>query len=707
MGSTFRFSIGATFTAEPLQPAITFWGRRLNLDIEVRFAPYNQIEQTLLDPRGEFAANCHGVNVVAIRLEDFGGCELSRVRPNVGHFLQTLGEAALGVPTILCLCPASSEFLADAGRVRAAAALEAQLAAGCAEIRGVHFLDYRRVEEYYPVPDYEAPGGGRLGHVPYTETYYAALATALVRRAHALTRAPFKVIALDCDDTLWKGLCGEDGPSGVSLDAPRRELQRFMAERRGEGMLLAMASKNNEPDVFDAFESHPEMPLRPSDFAAWRINWSSKADNLAELAAELNVGLDSFIFVDDNPKECAEVESSVPEVLSVALPADLAATGHFLRHIWAFDAGVVTGEDRKRSESYAQRRQFGGELRAAASLSDFLARLALDVRIAPLTPAELPRVAQLTQRTNQFNFTTIRRTEAEIERLIASGEYECFTVYVSDRFGDYGLTGAVVTKAGGGELAIDTFLLSCRVLGRGVEHRVMAFLGEHARGLGLARLAARLQPTAKNEPARLFLESLGAPDAELTYRFPADRVRGLIWRPESAPAGAPEPGRPVCIAAGKQTGPDYVGIARELSTPAAILAEIRRAKRASGFGAASAAASDPPFTETERKLAEIWADLLHTPVTSASDNFFDLGGHSLLAVLLLVRIQETFGVELSIDDVYSGVLTLAALAERIDRPPSGDPDSAEYAELLREIEALSDEEARRLLAEGEREADRS
>jgi HAD superfamily phosphatase (TIGR01681 family) len=312
LSSSFRFCIGATFTAKPLEPVIAFWGRHLNLDFEVRFAPYNQVEQTLLDSGGEFAANTHGVNVIAIRLEDLGSHDISRIRSNTHHLLEVLRSAhsSFRAPLVLCLCPASTVFNANVERARAAHDIASLLASGVTQIPAVHFLDYQQIEELYPVENYEAPGGGQLGHIPYTETYYAALGTALVRRVHNLTHPPYKVIALDCDDTLWKGICGEDGPTGIALDEPRRQLQQFMLKQRQAGMLLTMASKNNEPDVIEAFERNPGMPLELDHFVAWRINWESKADNLAALAKELNLGLDSFIFVDDNPKECAEVESS-------------------------------------------------------------------------------------------------------------------------------------------------------------------------------------------------------------------------------------------------------------------------------------------------------------------------------------------------------------------------------------------------------------
>lgn len=701
MSSSFRFSIGATFTAEPVKPVIDFWGRRLNLEVEVRFAPYNQVEQTLLDSAGEFAANTHGVNIIAIRLEDLGGQDIARIRSNACHLLEVAQSTrvSLRAPLILCVCPASTEFNADIGRVEAAREIANGIESAAAKIPGLHFLDDRQIADLYPVADYEAPGGGRLGHVPYTETYYAALGTALVRRAHAITRPPYKVIALDCDDTLWKGICGEDGPTGVTLDGPRRELQRFLLKQRQAGMLLTMASKNNESEVIETFERNPGMPLKLGDFAAWRINWESKADNLTALAKELNLGIDSFIFVDDNPKECAEVESSVPEVLSVPLPPAIEETGDFLKAIWAFDHATITGEDRKRSDYYEQSQRFGAERKSMASIEQFIAGLGLNVRIAPLVVECLPRVAQLTQRTNQFNFTTIRRSEADIQRLLENGGYECFKVDVSDRFGDYGLVGVVIVAQDGADLAIDTFLLSCRVLGRGVEHRILAYLAELAAARGAATVVARLQPTERNAPARQFLDSIGsAVEGTFLYRFPVESIRGLKWKPASAPAN-PEQTTQAGAATAKRRPPEYVRIAQTLSTPAQIVSEMRRENRV----ATAAPTADPPSTETEKRLAEIWADLLHAPAISASDSFFDLGGHSLLAVLLLVRIRETFGIELSIDDVYSGALTLAGLAQRIELVQLGDPDSPEYAALLQEIEALSDEEARQMLAEGEAE----
>jgi len=297
-------------------------------------------------------------------------------------------------------------------------------------------------------------------------------------------------------------------------------------------------------------------------------------------------------------------------------------------------------------------------------------------------------VAQLTERTNQFNFTTIRRSAAEIGALLANGRLECLTVDVSDRFGDYGLTGVVLFRATDEAIEIDTMLLSCRVLGRGVEHRVLAHLAEEALRRGLEMVIANFRPTAKNEPARRFLHDIGAgferpTEQGLSYRLAAAQLRDLRWKPPLQ-NGIPSPvktGVPQPVA---HKRPDYVRIAHLLSTPIQILEAVR--------GSPARKQGD---NDTEARLAQIWSELLHKPGISSTDNFFDLGGHSLLAVLLIVRVREAFGVELAIDDVYSVNLTLGELASIIERDQLG--GRAAYDALYKEIEALSDDEVRQLL----------
>jgi FkbH-like protein len=688
---SFRFAIAATFTADPLRPTILFWGRELDTRFDVQFAPYNQLLQTLLDPDSQFARNTHGINILLARLEDFGqfqsldAAALVKIEANVNHFVHELRGAGsrLSSPVLFCLCPSHvDEDFARKMRTRIGAELE--------DSPGVHCIDYCDIERLYPVAAVHNPQGERLGNIPYTDLYYSALGTMLVRYAHSLLRAPFKVVALDCDNTLWRGICGEDGPEGVVLDPARRVLHECMLEQREAGMLLTMASKNNESDVLETFAVHPEMPLQLRHFVAWRLNWDPKAENVTQLAEELGLGLDSFIFIDDNPKECAELQQATPEVLTLTLPEEIEDTPKFLRHVWAFDHPVITEEDRNRNVYYRQQQEFGSEVKRAASIDEFMASLDLKVSVMPLVFDKLPRVAQLTQRTNQFNLTTIRRSESEIQALIADG-YECFTVDVSDRFGDYGLVGVLIVKPKADELQVDTFLLSCRALGRGVEHRMLAFLGQHASSLGLHHISLGFNPTPKNSPAKQFLDSV----ASGGLRLPTAEAAELKWKRSIVPSvnGLT---KSVRISAKVTRKADYEKIARELSTAEAILAEVRQ-RRTSTLTAVAG------MSEVETQLAGIWSELLERGGVSPNDNFFDIGGHSLLAVLLLLRIREAFDVELSIDDVYSGALTLADLAYRIEAAQAGGIDPGEYAALLAEIESMSDEQAREILErEGER-----
>jgi FkbH-like protein len=701
----FRLAVSANFTAEPIRQVLAFWGRELGTEFVISFAPYNQILQTVLSPDSDFGQNQHGVNVVLCRYEDLGQFErydddaLRQMEANARELAQELrsSRARLSVPLIFCLCPPSPDFASDAACAASLARARAELDAALFQVPGVQCINDSELGRLYPVENWYDAEGERLGRIPYTEQYFAALGTAIVRRAQALFRAPYKVIAVDCDNTLWQGICGEDGPAGVTLDPARRKLQEFLLEQREAGMLLVLASKNNQQDVFDTFEAHPEFPLQLRHFTAWRLNWESKAASLAAMADELNLGLDSFIFIDDNPKECAEVAEGAPEVLPIALPADLSDLPQFLHHVWAFDHPVITEEDRQRSTVFAQSLEFGRAVRKAASLQEFIAGLNLRVDLQPLDQERLGRVAQLTQRTNQFNCTTIRRTESEIQALLAGGGWRCYTAEVSDRFGEYGLVGVLIAERRRDELYVDTFLLSCRALGRGVEHRMLSALAERALDDGVYTVAVAFRPTAKNFPAAQFLESIGfgtreSSEGGTVYRFPATQLQALRWQPGENPhvpelKSSPKPGSARLFV-------DFDRVAAELRTPAQVVAALRKESQAS---LKPALFPDSPATETERRLAGIWTSLLDRGVESATANFFDLGGHSLLAVLLLMRVKEEFGVELSVDDVYSGTLTLGELARTIEARQLGIVDPDEYQALLAEIEGLSDEEVRALL----------
>jgi FkbH-like protein len=701
-------AVAATFTVEALEPALAFWARELGWDCAIRFAPYNQVFQQLLDPGSLTARNRHGVNVLLVRLEDWARFDhqpsLAVLEENVRQFVEALGRAAAAAaaPLVVCLCPASPAFTADPVRAAFLTRMEGALAAGIGGLPAVYLSTEPELAQLYPVARPHDPHGDELGRIPYTPEWFAAMGTLVARKIHAMRTAPYKLIALDCDDTLWEGICGEDGPEGVRIDPPRRALQEFMLARQRAGMLLAIVSKNNEEDVLETFRAHPEMPLALEHFVARRINWEPKGASLAALARDLDLGLDSFILVDDNPKECTEVASDCPEVLALPLPQNVEEIPAFLEHVWAFDRLEVTPEDRDRTALYAQQAGRARLERTSGSLEEFLAGLKLEVRIEAAAPQDLPRVAQLTQRTSQMNVAPARRSEAEILELLRGGA-ECLVVRVSDRFGSYGLTGVLIFRGTAGVLKVDTFLLSCRALGRGVEHRMLAALGELAEARDLERVEIPFAGTHRNRPALRFLESVGTPFEEAAgesrlFHFPAAHAAGVVYRPGAAALQTARPAVPGPRAASQRQPVDYVRLATQLRDPQSILDAIRRS---AGAAVPAPLRGAGPRTDIERRLAGIWMELLNVSSIGVNDNFFDLGGHSLLAVQVLSRVRAEFGVDLSLEVVYSGEFTIAELARAMELKEIEQAGAGEYQALLEELEGLSDEEVRALLAEEE------
>jgi FkbH-like protein len=695
-------AVSASFTAEPLAEPMDFWMRRLGLDLPVKFAPYNQVFQQLLDPSSLLAQNRGGINVVLVRLEDW-----ARFRPSGDSNIESLDEAAhylvsclrsaaesFASPLLVSICPASSAFVQKPEQSAFSESAEEYIETSLRSLGTVHFIPASELDSLYPVPRPHDPHGDVLGHVPYVPEYFTALGTLLARKILALRLTPYKVIALDCDDTLWEGVCGEDGPEKVQ---PRQDLQQFMVAQHNAGMLLCLCSKNNEEDVIETFRMHPEMPLRLEHIVAHRINWAPKSANLTALAEELQLGLDSFIFLDDNPRECAEVMAGRPEVLTLTLPAGSDAIPEYLAHVWALDRLQFTAEDKKRTLLYAQRIERTRLERQAKTLGEFIAALQLEVAITPARPDQLARLAQLTQRTNQMNFTTVRRTEADLAALLRSPSHTCLAVEVTDRFGSYGLTGLAIAEVTPGALLVDTFLLSCRVLGRGVEHQLLARLGKLAVEKGLPRVDVRFSPTQRNRPSLLFLESAGArykaPSASgFDFRFPAAVAAEVVYQPASAPQiPAAKPAEPTVQA---REPIDFAYIAANLRTVSQIQQHIRAENR---NGASRAVSSAAPRTDLERELAGLWAELLGLPEVGIHDNFFDLGGHSLLAVQLLSRVRQKYQADLALDVVYGSAFTVAELARMIELHQLEQAGGDEYAGLLAEIERLSDEEVKALL----------
>jgi len=673
-GSTIVIS--ASFTAEPLEPSLNFWGHELQNPFDVKFAPYSHVFQEMLDPSSLLSQNTNGMNVILVRFEDWIRNEKEtlsnedaqrKIKENLDNFvlaLKSLAERS-ATPRLVCACPASPGFVASPEQAEFQEKMEQFLLSEISTISNVHPVSTAELTGAYPVAAYYDADSDELGHVPYTPAFFASLGTMIVRKYQAIRSAPYKVIALDCDQTLWKGICGEDGPLGIEIDAPRAKLQEFMVRQHDAGMLICLCSKNNEEDVIEVFEHHPEMPLRRGHIVSWRINWGHKSVNLRDLADELQLGLDSFIFIDDNPVECAEVEANCPEVVTLCLPQEPDSIPGFLEHLWCFDHLKITEEDRNRTVLYKQNIQREQLRRESLTLGDFLAGLKLQVSISEPAPEHLARVAQLTQRTNQFNFTTIRRSEADIQNLLKSGNLECLITEVSDRFGDYGLVGVALFKADAGDIKVDTFLLSCRVLGKGVEHRMLSRLGEIARERGLGCVEVSYVPTRKNQPAIDFLEGIGSEykqqlGDEILFRFPADYTSNIKYNPT-----VEEPGNSQESATKESSGPpspekQEAGawpkseLFHHIATKLCSAEQILNAIESSTYRQRSELAGEyvAPSSGLECSIASIWQKVLGIGQVGIQDNFFEIGGTSLKAVRLIAELRRECNMDIPVVTIF-------------------------------------------------------
>jgi FkbH-like protein len=374
------------------------------------------------------------------------------------------------------------------------------------------------------------------GHV----TWGPALVRAVSRRyagvaAAAIGRA-VKCIVLDADNTLWGGVLGEDGPSGISIGPqwPGREFLDFQRQLLGlqrQGLLLVLCSKNNEAEVLYVLRDHPDQLLRERHFAGWRINWNDKATNLRELAEELNLGLEHMLVLDDSPHERAWIRSQLPEVWVPDLPDDPAQFADWVAALPHPTVVSRTAEDAQRTEQYHQQRQREQLRRAAPTAGEFLEQLGLRVQLAPFAEHNAKRIVQLLARTNQFNLTGRRHDEALLRRECEAGRWRAYAMRVSDRFGDFGLTGLAIVAPGAPAWHIDSFLLSCRVIGKSVETALLAHIAAEARAAGAAELTAEFVDSGRNEPARGFLAGHGfSPTSDGRWRLDLAQ-QGPEWPP--------------------------------------------------------------------------------------------------------------------------------------------------------------------------------
>jgi FkbH-like protein len=347
----------------------------------------------------------------------------------------------------------------------------------------------------------------RLEHLPL-------LAQSLLDTVFAASGIITKCVVLDLDNTLWGGVIGDDGLEGIALgEFDEGEafvaFQSFIRELKRRGIILAVVSKNEHANAVLPFREHPHMALREEDISVFVANWDNKADNIRLVQKTLNIGFDSLVFLDDNPFERDIVRQFLPEVVVPDLPEDPSLYLQTLAGLNLFETASFSEADLQRADQYREEAQRELTKTHFTNINDYLVSLGMEIRLERFNAFNLPRIAQLSQRSNQFNLMTRRYGEAACEAMMADPSVAPFTVRLTDKFGDYGLISIVILKDSGGDVEIDEYLMSCRVLQRGVESFTMNNIFSHAARLGAKRVVGHYLPTKKNDMVKGFFKSFG------------------------------------------------------------------------------------------------------------------------------------------------------------------------------------------------------
>lgn len=459
-------------------------------------------------------------------------CDTGAVLAAVDDFAKTVATAAgrvrwLFVPTWVAAWPGGvlAAWQEGRGAARLLAQMNLRLAEALAGTPNVFILDSA---SWVQSAGKEAFSDKLWfqGKIPFSHALFQAAARDLRAALQGLTGQARKLVVVDLDDTLWGGIVGEIGWENLqvgghdALGEAYADFQRTLKDLTRQGILLGIVSKNDETTALTALREHPEMQLRPQDFAGWRINWSDKAQNLADLAAELRLGLQSVVFIDDQPAERARVREALPEVLVPEWPENPMLFSRTLLSLKCFENPRLSEEDRARVAAYEAERRRADMRREVTSVEDWLRRLELQIKVEQLSPANLPRAAQLLNKTNQMNLSTRRMSETELAAWAAAPGHSVWVFRVKDKLGDAGLTGLASLEVTGDRAQIVDFLLSCRVLGRKVEQTMLHWLVQQALAAGAHEVWAEYLPTPKNKICLEFWQRSG---------FQSDNSRRFCW----------------------------------------------------------------------------------------------------------------------------------------------------------------------------------
>jgi FkbH-like protein len=703
-----RVEVLATFVADPVLAILRYWFHEFRYEPEFLPTKYGELFPRLFGQAGPFQASDIHVVLFAVRdliPEGERPHVAQQTHHNVVEFVNALtsGVATRGGTWVVvrCLDPTDDTTEEALGAFNTQAEY---IATHATRLARTTYLDATDLGAAYRITSFFDNLTDQHAHIPYTDAYYTAIGTSVFRAIRARLGQVYKLIVTDCDGTLWDGICGEVEPRKLGMPPHFKWVHQWLQQKKLDGMLLAICSQNNPDDVDAVFAQRGDLGLELTDFTAHQINWKEKADNVQVLAQELHIALENVIFLDNDPVQRNKVRATLPQVLVPELPAEPIEWPSYLEHVWAFDTFWVTEEASRRTSLYREHADRENIRSISSSLSQFLKELGLQISIEPATEKDIPRLFELLNRVTQFNVNGIRIKESDIGELILSEQGEWLAVRVEDRFGDYGLVGAMSCRYETDICTIESFLLSCRALGRGVEHRMVRVLGKRALAKQIGQLRFDVAKTSRNLPAIEFYKRLGLSESDLhagwfqlaaadavtlpndDNSFPnldsADQSAGRTVEPSrtEVPMISSLPSESECILAATISVRDIPALHRK----AQLLGEPAHGGDHKPHVA--------PRTEIEKRMMGLFQDLLGHDNIGIDEEFFDVGGHSLLAMRLLSRIRDAFDVDLPIRLLFMQRLTIANLAIIVEAGSTPEENTAHLDTIKNALDSFSDKE---------------